>query len=659
MAQLETLMRQNFVDYASYAILDRAIPDLRDGLKPVQRRILHTLFAMNDGRYHKVANVIGETMKLHPHGDASIGDALVVLANKDFFVDRQGNFGSVLTGHPAAASRYIECRLTPLALEGLFNEALTETRESYDGRTTEPVFLPAKLPVALMLGAEGIAVGLSTRILPHNLAELWQAQIALLRDEPVEVLPDFPQGGLADVHAYADGAGKVEVRARIETPDEKRVVIREVPYGTTTESLISSIETAVQRGRVKIATIQDYTTDRVEIELSLPRGVKADEVVPQLYAHTDCAVAVSSNLVLIDERRPVQLTVTEVLRAVTTQLVERLEAELLFEKGKLTDRHHWLTLEQVFVEERVYQRLEEADSQEALESEVREGMAPFADRFVRELSDDDVTRLLRLEIRRISAFDIEKHRKDVEGVLAKLAEVEAKLADMTATTVAFVEDLLERYGEAFPRRTRLTRFDQIDVKAVSRRDLKLSYDAKTGLFGSDVKGSRFQMTVGEHDLVLGIADDGTYRVMTPPEKVFFSGKLVHCAPFDPEQGFACTVVYRDGSRIAYGKRVKIERFIRNREYRLVKDAKGKLDLLLPEGEEGIVSMHFAPAPRQRVKSARYDLSKLESTGVSARGTRLAAKPVAKLKLLARKPKPRKTPPAEGGGADGAEQKSLF
>jgi topoisomerase-4 subunit A len=659
MAQLETLMRRNFVDYASYAILDRAIPDLRDGLKPVQRRILHTLLEMNDGRYHKVANVIGETMKLHPHGDASIGDALVVLANKGFFIDRQGNFGSVLTGHPAAAARYIECRLTALALEGLFNRELTETRASYDGRSSEPVFLPAKLPVALMLGAEGIAVGMSTRILPHNLPELWQGQIALLRGESAEILPDFPQGGLADVSAYDDGAGKVEIRARIETPDEKHVVIREVPFGTTTESLIASIETAVQRGRLKIASIQDYTTNRVEIELTLVRGVKSSEVVPQLYAHTDCAVSISSNLVLIDERRPVQMTVSEVLRAVTTQLVERLRAELLWERGRLLDRRHWRSLEQIFVEERVYQRLEDADSQEALEREVVQGMEPHAERFVRPLDDDDVARLLRLEIRRISAFDIEKHRKEVTTVEEKLAAVEAKLADLPATAIAFVQDLLDRYGESFPRCTQLTRFDEIDKKAISRKDIKLAYDPKTGLFGSEVKGSRFQLTVGELDLVLAIADDGSYRVMTPQEKVFFPGKLLYCAPFDPEQGFEFTLVYCDPTRICYGKRVKIERFIRNREYRLVKDEKGKVLLLLPDGEEGIVSLQFAPAPRQRVKSARYDLSRLEPTGVAARGIRLATKPVSKVKLLARKLKRPARAAKAAKPAKPGEQSSLF
>jgi topoisomerase-4 subunit A len=645
MAQLEALMRRNFVDYASYAILDRAIPDLRDGLKPVQRRILATLFSMNDGRYHKVANVIGETMKLHPHGDASIGDALVVLANKEFFIDRQGNFGSVLTGHPSAAARYIECRLTPLALEALFNEALTETRESYDGRNQEPVFLPAKLPVALMLGAEGIAVGMSTRILPHNLKELWEAQIALLSGEERELLPDFPQGGLADVSSYEDGLGKVEIRARVEAPDEKRVVIREIPYGTTTESVIASIESAAQKGRIKVAKISDYTTDRVEIELALPRGVKSAEVVPQLFAYTDCSISVSSNPVLIDERKPVLLKVSQVLRATTDQLLERLRAELLWERDRCQDRRHWLTLEQIFVERRVYERLEGAASAEALTAEVWEGMRLHEALFVRPMQDEDVTRLLRLEIRRISAYDIERNRDEIAALEERIAEIDAKLADLTGTAIAYVRELLEKYGADHPRRTRLTRFDEIDVKTVARASLKLAYDPKTGLFGSQVKGSRFKLTVSEHDLVLGIADDGSYRVMTAPEKVFFSGKLIHCEPFDPESGFEFTLVYRDAMRVAYGKRVKIDRFIRNREYRLVKDAKGRVDLLLPDGSEGIVSLEFAPAPRQRVKTARFDLTRLELTGTTARGIRLAPKPVAKLKLLARKPK-RKAEPAK-------------
>ncbi len=301
MAQLETMMREHFVDYASYFILDRAIPDLRDGLKPVQRRILHTLFQVNDGRYHKVANIIGETMKLHPHGDVSISDALVVLANKGFFIDRQGNFGNILTGHPAAAARYIECRLSPLALETLFNDDLTERVPSYDGRTTEPVCLPAKLPVALMLGTEGIAVGMATKILPHNLKELWEAQIAILEKKKIELLPDFPQGGQMDVSAYDDGRGKVEVRAKIQTIDPKRVKITEIPYGTVTEGLIASIEAAVQKDRVKLASIDDFTTDRVEIELTLARGVRPAEVIPQLYAYTDCSVTISSYINVLSD----------------------------------------------------------------------------------------------------------------------------------------------------------------------------------------------------------------------------------------------------------------------------------------------------------------------------------------------------------------------
>jgi len=662
MAQLEALMRRNFVDYASYAILDRAIPDLRDGLKPVQRRILHTLFTMQDGRFHKVANVIGETMKLHPHGDASIGDALVVLANKDLFIERQGNFGNVLTGHPAAAPRYIECRLTPLALETLFDPDLTEFAPSYDGRATEPVALPAKLPVALLLGAEGIAVGLSTRILPHNPLEVWRAQIDHLHGRPIELVPDFPQGGLADVSAYDDGRGKVDVRALVVAPDERHVVIREVPFGTTTESLVGSIEAAVQKGRLKVASIQDYTTDRVEIELTLPRGVRADEVIPQLYAYTDCQVSVSSNIVVVRDRRPVQLGAGELLAELTDRLRDHLERELEWEREELLGRKHWLTLERIFVEERVYPCIETAPTAEAVREAVREGMAPHAHRFVRPLTDDDVTRLLELRIRRISAYDVERTRGEIAAIDERLAEVARRLERMTETTVSFLEGLCERHGGRFPRRTRTASFEEVDVKAVARADIRLSYDPKSGYFGSSVKGSRFAMHVSEHDLVLGIAADGTWRVMTPPEKVLFTGKLLHCAPFDPERGFEFTLVYRDAAKRAWGKRVKIERFVRNRVYRLVKDPGGRVDLLLPDGEEGIVSLDLAPAPRQRVKTARFDLSKLERTGVAARGTRLAAKPVRRVKLLARKarrPERRDAPGAAGGPGGASSQASLF
>jgi topoisomerase-4 subunit A len=328
MTRIAPLMGQNFIEYASYVIVDRAIPDIRDGLKPVQRRILATLSKMDDGKFHKVANVIGDTMKLHPHGDASIGDALVVLANKDYFIEKQGNFGNPITGHSSAAARYIECRLTDLAKETLFRKALTEFRPSYDGRNEEPVALPAKLPVLLLLGAEGIAVGMSTRILPHNFCELLDAQIKILKNEPFEIYPDFPSGGIIDASEYEDGVGKLKVRARLEKRDKKTIVIREIAFGTTTESLIASIESAAQKGKVKIGTINDFTTDEVEIEVELPRGVYADEVIPQLYAHTDCEVSLTSNMVMIKDRRPVEMGVSEVLCYLTDQLRGLIKAEL-------------------------------------------------------------------------------------------------------------------------------------------------------------------------------------------------------------------------------------------------------------------------------------------------------------------------------------------
>ncbi|MDJ0847380.1 MAG: DNA topoisomerase IV subunit A [Myxococcota bacterium] len=658
MARLDSLMRQNFIEYASYSILDRAIPDLRDGLKPVQRRILHTLFTMHDGRFHKVANVIGETMKLHPHGDASIGDALVVLANKEYFIERQGNFGSQLTGHPAAAARYIECRLTPLALDTMFDPNLTTFVESYDGRSKEPVALPSKLPVALLLGIEGIAVGMSTRILPHNLPELWEAQIDLLKGEPIELHPDFPQGGIADVSEYDDGRGKVEVRAAIKARDERHVVITELPYGTTTETLIASIEAAAQKGRVKIASIDDFTTDRVEIQLTLPRGVQASEVIPQLYAYTDCRVSLTSNIVVIRDRRPVQLGITEILKELTEGLREQLRAELEWEQREQTDKKHWLTLEQIFVEKRVYKRIEEATTDKAVRAEVMQGMKPYAELMVREMTEDDVKRLLDVRIRRISAYDIEKNRRDIGEIEERLARIAEDLTHLTRTTIRYVEGLLEKYGDAFPRRTHTKDLETIDRKAVARANIRLGYDRDTGFFGSQVKGEHRELTVSEFDLVLAIAEDGSFRVMPPVEKVLFTGRLLYCELFDPEQGFGFTMVYRDRAKIAFAKRVHVQKFIRNKEYELIKGKAGKIDLLLPaaDGPPGTVSLKFAAAPRQRVKAAKFDLGTLEPTGVAARGTRLAPKPVSRVQLLAPR-KPRARPKPGPGPKPG--QHSLF
>ncbi len=659
MSQLQDLMRRNFIDYASYSILDRAIPELRDGLKPVQRRILHTLFEMHDGRYHKVANVVGETMKLHPHGDAAIGDALVVLANKDYFIDKQGNFGSILTGHPAAAARYIECRLTPLALETIFNQNLTEFRPSYDGRNQEPICLPAKLPIALMLGSEGIAVGMATRILPHNLVELWEAQIDILHGERIELEPDFPQGGIADVSEYDDGRGKLEIRARLRSPDPKRIVITELAYTTTTESLIASIEAAVQRGRVKVATIHDYTTNKAEIELVLSRGATADEVIPQLYAYTDCSVSVTSNIVLIRDRRPVQLSVTELLRELTENLREQTRAELEWEGKQLLDRKHWLTLEALFVEYKIYRRIETAKTDRAVRNEVARGMQEHADQLLRSLVNDDITNLLALRIRRISAFDKAKNRGEIESIDENLSAVAAKLEHLTRTVIETIEGFIERYGKDFSRQTTTSRFDAIDKKAVSEQTIKLGYDRKTGFFGSTVKAEKPLLTVSEYDLILGISSDGSYRIMTPPEKILLTGRLIHCEIFDPDRGAEFGVVYRDRAKIVYGKRIRIEKFIRNREYQLIKDKAGKIDLLLAPGETGAVSFKFAPAPRQRVKTGRFDLAKLARTGTAARGTRLAAKPVNSIKYERRSAAKPKATTRTRKQLGNARQSSLF
>jgi len=634
MAKLEPLMQKNFLDYASYVILDRAVPDLRDGCKPVQRRILTTLFEMHDGNFHKVANVVGETMKLHPHGDASIVDALVVLANKEYFIEKQGNFGNVLTGHPAAAARYIECRLTPLALETLFNEALTEYIPSYDGRKKEPAFLPVKLPIPLMLGIEGIAVGLATKILPHNLIELLEAQVKLLRNESVELYPDFQQGGLMDVSEYDQGRGKIRLRAKIDPRTDKKVVISEIPFGTTTESVIASIEAAVQKGRVKVVGIQDYTTEKIEVELALARGVYADEVIPQLYACTDCEVSLSSNIVVIEGRHPVELSVPELLQKLTDRLRAQIKAELEWELQQLEERQHWLTLERIFIEERVYKRIEKAKTAEAVEKEVRTGMAPYAKQFIRPMRDEDVKRLLELRIRRISAYDIEKNRKEFDEILSQMKTLRSKLKALTKTTIAYLNDLIARYAAAFRRRTKITSFETVDRKAVAVQNLKLNYDRQTGFLGTRVRGSDFQVSVSEYDRILVICSDGSYRIMAPTEKLLLPGTVLYCDIFDPEKGAGFTVVYRDKKRIAFGKKIRIEKFITDKVYQLIKDGEGKVDILIPEGEPLCrVHLSFVPMPRQRVKGSNFDLASLELTGVAARGIRLAPKPVSSVKRV--------------------------
>jgi topoisomerase IV subunit A len=639
MSTISALMRQNFLEYASYVVVDRAIPDIRDGCKPVQRRILHTLSTMDDGKFTKVANIIGECMKLHPHGDVSIGDALVVLANKGralgnpdlgYFFEKQGNFGNIMTGDGAAASRYIE--LTPLAKEVLFNPALTRFLPSYDGRREEPEALPAKIPVILMLGTEGIAVGMATSIMPHNFGELLQAQIRILKGEPYRALrPDFPTGGIIDASGYDDGRGKVKVRAKIDADGDKRVVISELPWGKTTESLMESIETAVGKGKVKIGEILDKTGEEVRIELNLPRGVTTDEVIPQLFAFTDCEVEVNSNIVVIRDRKPAELGVREILEYCTERLKEVIKAELEHLLANLLDRQHWLTLEQLFIENRVYKKIESQTTEEGVNNAVWKGMEQFRSLFVREMVEADVARLLEIRIKRISQYDIDKNRKDIDDIVRQIKETKAKLKDLVGTTIAWLSYLHDKYAKLFPRRTKVKAMEEIDEKSVARANLRLGYDQATGFFGKSVKVYDREIKCSEYDKIIAIMQNGVYRIMAPSDKILLEGKLLHLDLFDPEKGIDLVVIYRDKEKIPWAKKVQIKAFIKDREYELIKDGAGKIDHLLfgNAGTKGVVTSQMVPAPRLRVTEETFDLKTLEPCGMAARGTRIAERATAK------------------------------
>lgn len=644
MNTVSALMRQNFLEYASYVVVDRAIPDLRDGCKPVQRRILHTLSTMDDGKFTKVANIIGECMKLHPHGDASIGDALVVLANKGralanpdlgYFMEKQGNFGNQMTGDGAAAARYIECRLTPMARETLFNPALTRFLPSYDGRREEPEALPAKVPVVLMLGTEGIAVGMATSILPHNFGELIQAQIRYLKGEAYRSLrPDFPTGGIIDASGYDDGRGSVKVRAKVEADGDKRVVISELPWGANTESLMESIEGAVSKGKLKIGEILDKTGEEVRIELNLPRGVTADEVIPQLFAFTECEREINSNIVVIRGRKPAEIGVREILEDCTERLKEIIRAELEHLLGNLLDKQHWLTLEQLFIENRVYKKIENQTTEEGVRGAVWKGMEAFKAAFVRDMAEADVDRLLEIRIKRISQFDIDKNRKDIDDIVRQIREAKAKLKDLVGTTVAWLEYLHEKYAKLFPRRTKVKAMEEIDTKAVARANIRLGYDAESGFFGSAVKSSDKEMRCSEYDKIIAILQNGVYRIMAPNEKTLLEGKLVYLDKFNPEKGLDLVVVYRDKEKIPWAKRVHIQSFIHDKEYELIKERAGRIDHLLFKAE-GIATCQMVPAPRLRVHEEVFDLSTLEECGLGARGTRLAERATQKVVIAAR------------------------
>ncbi len=624
---LHRLFDENFIDYTSYVIRERAIPDVADGLKPVQRRILQTLHSVDDGRFHKVANVVGETMKLHPHGDASIFSALVNLANKGYLIDRQGNFGNIYTGDSASAARYIECRLSPLARESTFNRDLTEFVDSYDGRLREPVALPAKLPLLLLQGVEGIAVGMATKIMPHNFCELLTAQKKILKGEEFAVFPDFLQGGLLDVSAYNEGNGRLRCRARIAQKDDQTIIIREIPYGTTTQGLIESIEKATRAGKFKILSINDYTAEEVEIEIKLARGLKIEETVKALYAFTDCEISISPNLTVIRDNTPAILTVSEVLRENTARLSSLLEKELQIELTRLKERLQGHLLERIFIEHRLYQQIEECPSYELVITTVAEALLPFAADLIRPVSQEDIEKLLEIKIKRISRYDIERKKKEIKVVEQQIKKVKTRLRDMVGFTLCFLDDLLARYGQEYPRRTELTAFAEVQARQVALANLSLGYDRKSGFLGVQIKATpENTVACSEYDKILLIAKSGWYKVINVPTKIFIGHDLLWWGRVAEKTIF--NLVYRDGNRnFSHLKRFVTPKFVIDREYRLFAEHRRSEIIFFKTGEGINIRVYFTASSHTRSNREIFRCDNFSLKGVTAIGKRLSARPV--------------------------------
>jgi len=631
--RLQQLFEQNFLEYSSYVIRERAIPDIHDGLKPVQRRILQTLFNMEDGRFHKVANVVGETMKLHPHGDASIFAALVNLANKEYLIERQGNFGNIYTGDQASAARYIECRLTPLAKEILFNKDLTDFVESYDGRMLEPVTLPAKIPLLLLLGADGIAVGMATKIMPHNFCELLTAQIQLLRNEPIVIYPDFQKKGLVDITHYDHGNGRIRCRARIEESNEKTILIKDIPYGTTTQSLIESVEKAAKSGKIKILSINDYTAEEVEIEINLARGVYAKETIEALYAFTDCEIAITPNLTLIKNNTPLTCTVEEVLEHNTQKLVHDLTRELEIDLGRLQEKLHARLLEQIFIEERLYKEIEEETSYKAVVKRVGISLQSFTGELLRAVTNDDIERLLEIKIKRISRYDINRQQKEVREIRAEIKAIVNHLKDMVGYTITFLNGLLKKYGPNFPRQTKLCEFEEVSVRSVAMANLVVGYQRGSGFLGHTIKAEDekqdLSLNCSEYDRLLLIYNDGMYKVIPAVDKLFVGHDLAWVGVV--EDGLIFNILYRDGQEnLIYAKRFTTPKFILEKEYRLFAEDKRSKIMLLLMGAGASAHVSLAPSARAKSNVMEVYFDEYLLKNPNAKGKRIASRVVRKV-----------------------------
>ncbi len=632
------LMNENFLQYASYVIRDRAIPDIEDGLKPVQRRIMFSLHENDDGKFIKVANIVGYCMQFHPHGDASIADALVTLTNKRYLIEGQGNFGNLLTGDPSAASRYIECRLTQLARNELFNDDLSEFIPTYDGRKKEPVTLPSKLPLLLMLGAEGIAVGLSTRILPHNFPELLEAQIAILQKKKFTILPDFQHGGVMDTSEYDDGNGRVKVRAIMETKDDSTLIIREIPFGSTTETLISSVEDAARKKKIKIRSINDYTAERIEIEIKLAQDADIKQSIEALFAFTQCEMSINSHLILIRNNRPVEMTVSEILKYNTEGLTHILNQELLLEKQRLLDELHRKTLVQIFVEHRIYKRIEECKTYELVQQAVLDGVNEHRDKLRRDVTAQDVEMLLEVKIKRISLFDINKNRQETDKILLDLDKVEKNLASLVPYAIRYLKALHKQYAPEYPRLTRIDTFSEIEVKKLTEKQLTFRLDREKGYLGYEIEGEEL-FTCSSNDKIIIVWGDGRYKALNPPEKLFVDENMVYAAPFDRDHNMLA--VYRDEA-VTYMKRFSFGGVILNRDYSCIPD-RAEL-LLFDAADPNELYVKYAKEKRQRINQQIFHPERIAVKGVKAKGLQMTVK---KIKTITTK-KPRNWDNEEAG-----------
>ncbi|MFA9197902.1 MAG: DNA gyrase/topoisomerase IV subunit A [Aquirufa sp.] len=628
-----------FLEYASYVILERAVPAVEDGLKPVQRRILHALKEMDDGRFNKVANVIGQTMQYHPHGDASINDAIVNLGQKELLFDCQGNWGDNRTGDSAAAARYIEVRLSKFASDVVFNNQTTEWQMSYDGRKREPITLPIKFPLLLAQGVEGIAVGLATKIMPHNFCEIIQASIDILNNKKVELYPDFLLGGMMDASNYNDGlrGGKIRIRAKIDELDKKTLVITEIPYTTTTTSLIDSIIKANDTGKIKIKKVIDNTAKDVEIQIQLAPGISPDVTIDALYAFTDCEVSISPNACVIIEDKPHFMGVGEILRVSTNQTVDLLRQELEIRKGELMEKVLFSSLEKIFIENRIYRDIEECETFELVIQTVDKGLEPYKKDFYREITEEDILRLLEIRIKRISKFDSFKADELMKRLLDELAEVEDHLANLIRFAIDYFKNLLAKYGKGRERRTEIKNFNTISATVVAAANQKLYVNREDGFIGYGLKKDEYVMDCSDIDDIIVFRSNGTCVVTKVQEKVFVGRDIIYCSVFKKnDDRKVYNVVYLDGkSGTSYVKRFKVTSVTRDREYKVSSDnAKSKLTYFSANenGEAEIIQISLTANCTAKIKQFDYDFAKLAIKGRESLGNMLTKYPVRKITM---------------------------